>query len=100
MSKSAFKRRNPTALSKFLIFFNFRYFEHSLIRTKCLVLLLLLTLYLKLEKNLHSSAKNVQSNLYQLEIITIINNNNDNNNNNNNNNKTATTNKQTNTATK
>ena len=34
--------------------------------------LLLLTLYLKLEKNLHSSAKNLQSNLYQLKIIIII----------------------------
>ena len=35
-------------------------------------LLLLLTLYLKLEKNLRSCAKNLQSNLYQLKIIIII----------------------------
>ena len=34
--KSALKRRNSTQSSWF--FLNFRYFEHSLIRTKCLVL--------------------------------------------------------------
>ena len=34
---SSFKRRNSSALSKFLIFLNFRYFEHSLFLIKCLV---------------------------------------------------------------